>query len=102
MNPSARARPISPSSFSSSLPAEPTNDRPCLSSLAPGASPTNIRSASALPAPKTIVVRRASADDHQVGVAVARPEDHRRARRGQLRALLAPAGLLVDGLQRLA
>ena len=64
MNTSARARPISPSSFSSSLPAEPTNGRPCLSSLAPGASPTNIRSASALPAPKTTVVRVAANCGH--------------------------------------
>ena len=49
-----------------------------------------------------LVRARRLADEHQVGVGVARPEDHRRARRGQLRALLAPAGLLVDGLQRLA
>ena len=42
---------------SSSRPAWPTNGRPCLSSLAPGASPTNIRSASALPEPNTTVVR---------------------------------------------
>ena len=57
MNTSSRGRPISPSSRSSSWPAWPTNGRPCSSSLAPGASPTNIRSASALPAPKTTVWR---------------------------------------------
>ena len=57
MNTSPRSRPISSSSLSSSLPAWPTNGRPCLSSLAPGASPTNIRSASAFPEPNTTVVR---------------------------------------------
>src|SRR3954447_21044216 len=49
--------PISSSSVSSSRPAWPTNGSPCWSSLAPGASPTNIRSASAWPEPKTTVVR---------------------------------------------
>src|SRR3954453_15762680 len=53
MKTSPRARPISSSSVSSRRPAWPTNGRPCLSSLAPGASPMNIRSASAFPEPKT-------------------------------------------------
>src|SRR5205807_6508507 len=44
-------------SLSSSLPAWPTNGMPCLSSWKPGASPTNIRSAVGLPAPKTTWVR---------------------------------------------
>src|SRR5690242_1547621 len=45
------------SSLSSSLPAWPTNGMPCLSSWKPGASPTNIRSASGSPTPKTTCVR---------------------------------------------
>ena len=57
MKTSPRVRPISSSSESSSRPAWPTNGRPCLSSLAPGASPMNIRSASAFPEPKTTVWR---------------------------------------------
>ena len=57
MNTSLRSSPISPRSLLRSLPAWPTNGSPCLSSLAPGASPTNIRSASALPEPNTTVVR---------------------------------------------
>ena len=48
--------PIPPSSRSSSLPAWPTNGKPCLSSWKPGASPTNIRSAAGLPTPKTTCV----------------------------------------------
>src|SRR6266545_6238393 len=59
-NTSPRVRPISPSRVSSSRPAWPTNGTPCLSSLAPGASPTSIRSASALPEPNTTVVREAA------------------------------------------
>ena len=66
MNTSARAMPISPSSVSSSRPAWPTNGSPCLSSFAPGASPTNIRSASALPAPNTTVWRVAASCGHFV------------------------------------
>src|SRR4051794_37225217 len=59
---SSRDRPISSSSFESSWPAAPTNGTPCLSSWKPGASPTNIRSASGEPAPNTTCVRpRASA-----------------------------------------
>src|SRR5919206_1841811 len=46
-----------PRSFSSSFPACPTNGSPCLSSWKPGASPTNIRSASESPTPKTTCVR---------------------------------------------
>src|SRR3954451_6476265 len=65
-NTSARVMPISPSSVSSSRPAWPTNGRPCLSSFAPGASPTNIRSASALPEPKTTVWRAAASCGHLV------------------------------------
>src|SRR5438094_5235355 len=52
-----RSRPIPASSLSSSLPAWPTKGTPCLSSWKPGASPTNIRSASGLPLPKTTCVR---------------------------------------------
>src|SRR5439155_8023024 len=44
-------------SCSSSLPAAPTKGTPCLSSWKPGASPTNIRSASGSPDPKTTCVR---------------------------------------------
>src|SRR4051794_40002100 len=54
---SARVRPIPARSLSSSFPAWPTNGSPCLSSWKPGASPTNIRSASGLPLPKTTCVR---------------------------------------------
>ena len=53
----SRVSPISSSSWSSSLPARPTNGLPCWSSWNPGASPTNIRSASALPVPNTTVLR---------------------------------------------
>src|SRR6266516_4086804 len=45
------------SSWSSSVPAAPTNGTPCLSSWKPGASPTNIRSESGSPEPKTTWVR---------------------------------------------
>src|SRR5436190_2921683 len=45
------------SNRSSSLPAWPTNGLPCWSSWKPGASPTNIRSASESPTPKTTWVR---------------------------------------------
>src|SRR5256885_6838670 len=54
---SARVSPIPDSSWSSSLPAAPTNGTPCLSSWKPGASPTNIRSAPGSPEPKTTCVR---------------------------------------------
>ncbi len=53
MNTSSRCSPASASSSSSSLPARPTNGRPCSSSLAPGASPTIITSAGAGPSPGT-------------------------------------------------
>src|SRR5213076_2227757 len=53
------------SNRSSSLPAWPTNGLPCWSSWKPGASPTNIRSASESPTPKTTWVR-ASARRHFV------------------------------------
>ena len=58
MNTSAR-RSFMPFSMMSvsSWPARPTNASPCSSSSAPGASPTNISSASGLPWPKTIVLR---------------------------------------------
>ena len=57
MKTSSRDRPTPASSSSSSLPARPTKGRPWRSSCWPGASPTNIRSASALPAPNTTRVR---------------------------------------------
>src|SRR5690348_7517574 len=53
------------SSVSSSLPAWPTKGLPCWSSWKPGASPTNIRSASGSPIPKTTWVRP-SASRHVV------------------------------------
>src|SRR4051794_15604433 len=65
MNTSPRASPISPSRRSSSCPAWPTNGTPCRSSLRPGASPTNIRSASALPDPKTTEVRVCASCGHR-------------------------------------
>src|SRR5689334_19827317 len=49
--------PTSPSRVSSSLPAWPTNGRPCLSSWKPGASPTNIRDERGFPRPTTTWVR---------------------------------------------
>ena len=57
MNTSSRDMPISSRSFVSSWPARPTNGSPCWSSCMPGASPTNIRPASALPEPNTTFVR---------------------------------------------
>ena len=59
MKTSWRRNSISPSSWVSSCPARPTNGSPWRSSSAPGASPMNIRSASALPEPKTALVRSA-------------------------------------------
>ena len=59
MKTSSRRSPISPSSWVSSCPARPTNGSPWRSSSAPGASPMNISSASALPEPKTALVRSA-------------------------------------------
>ena len=53
----SRESPISTRSSFKSWPARPTKGSPWRSSSAPGASPTNIRSASALPAPKTALVR---------------------------------------------
>ena len=41
----------------SSWPARPTNGSPWMSSSAPGASPTNIRSALGFPTPKTTCLR---------------------------------------------
>src|SRR5947208_5321982 len=61
--------PIPPRSWSSSFPAWPTNGKPCLSSWKPGASPTNIRSASGSPTPKTTWVRP-SASRQRVQAAV--------------------------------
>ena len=66
MKTSLRDRPISSSSVSSSRPAWPTNGSPWRSSLAPGASPTNIRSASALPEPNTTVWRVEASCGHFV------------------------------------
>src|SRR5688500_2412127 len=57
---SVRDKPIPFSSFSSSLPAWPTNGTPFASSWNPGASPTNIRSACGSPEPKTTCVRVAA------------------------------------------
>src|SRR4051812_21830223 len=54
---SPRNMPMPASNRSRSFPAWPTNGTPCLSSWKPGASPTNMRSARALPAPKTTCVR---------------------------------------------
>src|SRR5947199_4231693 len=54
---SSRVRPMPASSCSSSFPAAPTNGTPCLSSWNPGASPTNMRSESGSPVPKTTCVR---------------------------------------------
>ena len=81
MKTSSRARPISPSSCVEQL-ARLADERQARLVLVarPGASPTNIRSASALPAPKTTVC----------------------ARRGQLRAARAAARLVEDVLERLA
>ena len=55
MNTSPRARPASSRSVSRNFPARPTNGRPALSSLAPGASPTSITSASCAPSPGTML-----------------------------------------------
>ena len=57
MKTSSRFSPIPSSRSVRKPPARPTNGRPWRSSSAPGASPTNIRSASALPAPKTTLLR---------------------------------------------
>ena len=61
-----RVSPISSSSVSSRRPAWPTNGRPWRSSLAPGASPMNMRSASALPDPNTTVWRVDASCGHLV------------------------------------
>src|SRR2546427_404091 len=54
---SDRWSPIPPRRRSRSFPACPTNGIPCWSSWKPGASPTNMRSASGFPTPKTTWVR---------------------------------------------
>ena len=51
---SSRTSPASASSSPSSLPARPTNGRPSSSSVAPGASPTNMTRAAGFPSPGTI------------------------------------------------
>src|ERR1043165_7085900 len=48
----------------SNSPALPTNGSPCASSSAPGASPTNISSASILPTPKTTDFREVARCGH--------------------------------------
>src|SRR5262249_3821307 len=73
---SSRHRPTPASSPSSSFPAWPTKGTPCLSSWKPGASPTNIRSARGLPAPKTTCVRPC-ASRQRVQEAVAAPYSSR-------------------------
>ena len=80
--------PISASSWSSSLPARPTNGLPCLSSLNPGASPTNIRSASGSPVPNTTV----SCGPRPAGTSGSRTARgrRRRARRGGRRSQWQP------------
>ena len=65
MNTRSRLSPISTSRLSSSLPARPTNGTPCSSSFAPGASPMNMSSASALPAPNTTVLRVEASSGHR-------------------------------------
>ena len=67
MKTSPRARPISPSSVLEQLarPGRRTAGPACPRSR-PGASPTNIRSASALPAPKTTEWRVAASCGHLV------------------------------------
>ena len=73
MNTSLRSRPISPSSWSSSLPAGPTNGRPCSSSWAPGR----------------------LAHEHEVRVRVPGPEHELRAARLQ-RAVVVVAEVVVE------
>ena len=79
MKTSSRFSPIPSSSSVRKPPARPTKGRPWRSSSAPGASPTNIRSASALP----------DTEDHPVAGL-------------RERTALADRGLVVDLDQRLA
>ena len=105
MNTSERLSPISSSSVLEQFPARPTNGMPCSSSLAPGASPTNIRSASALPAPKTTVFRVAASSGQRVqarafassSFSASRRSSGRRVRlRGRTRAamVIAPCEMI--------
>ena len=80
MNTSSRASPISPSSCVEQLPGLADERQALL----------------------VLVGARRLADEHEVGVGVARAEDHLRARGDELRAAGAAARLLVDDLERLA
>src|SRR5918995_30787 len=55
-----------------SLPARPTNGMPCLSSSAPGPSPTNTRSAAGSPSPNTTWLRPWVASGHFVQASASR------------------------------
>src|SRR5437660_1294141 len=90
-NTSRRSKPISASSSSSSLPARPTNGRPCSSSLTPGASPTNMSSASALPAPNTTVLRVAASSLHRTHARARASTSFRASRRSETGRTLSAA-----------
>src|SRR5215211_1327905 len=94
-NTSPRSRPIPASSLSSSFPAWPTNGSPCLSSWKPGASPTNIRSASGLPTPKTTCVRL-WARRQRVQTETCSPSAWRESTRASLG--IAPDGAFAESL----
>ena len=57
MKTSSRAKPMAARILVSSWPLRPTKGSPCRSSSRPGASPMRTRSASGLPAPKTVCLR---------------------------------------------
>ena len=79
---SSRDSPIAPMILVRSSPARPTNGLPCLSSSAPGASPTNISSAFGFPTPKTVCVRKAARCSHLAQVRTASRSALSRASRG--------------------
>ena len=68
---SSRVNPIARMIFVRSCPAGPTKGSPCSSSSAPGASPTNIKSAEGLPAPNTTPLREATRWGHFVQTSAA-------------------------------
>ena len=98
MKTSSRERPISSSSLFSSWPARPTNGSPCWSSCMPGASPTNIRSASALPEPNTTLVRVLKSGQRSQADASRYSSTSSARRSSALRDSMAPSlGPAVDG-----
>ncbi len=90
MKTSPRLSPISTSRLSSSFPARPTNGTPCSSSLAPGASPMNMSSALASPAPNTTVFRVDASSGQRVHTLARAKTSFSASRRSEASLVLSP------------